>query len=508
MQRYGQLNPFVPCCLGLLGLLVWSVPARAQQPPALRGCQDLREATGLVWSGTERRMTLQQLASYVAPVFWLSPDEPTSNNKRGRDLRVPAALPFESQPESPVVYYQLNGVGELPDADGPGFIADPVDPGNAVLDIGSLSALHLKYIAYFPEEAGVGQHLHDIEPTEFRLLVGRSNGQLARSLGFFCDQEFYLVVVVRVTGEAHGNRWYYNIMDVDRETFLPVHVLVEEGKHATATDRNADGYYTPGYDVSVRPNDAWGVRDTIRGGTLFSGKFESWMAKVRRPEHRVLPPLPADSMLRDRLLAEVGDTDGNAVYELRPFPASELAVDDALLRHKMEEKEVEGWPVVERPEALLAPLEEFFSEGLQLKPYSVSYYTDGDRGLSVAFPLFFVKNFNEPLSGGYIVHRVYAKGDNLHNWGWLLMYTPSASRWFDQYFAGGIQVDRFRAEDGSLGKDRNLVVEMGVKFRFRIANKAVSWMTDFWGLRAGIKNLGAWDVDHLTYVIEIGAGVW
>jgi hypothetical protein len=492
----------------LVALVVWSASAEAQQPPALRGCQDLKEATGLVWSGTERRMTLQQVVSYAAPVFWLSPDEPTAKNKRGRDLRVPAALPFESQPESPVIYYQLNGVGELPDADGPGFMADPADPGNAVLDIGSLSALNLKYIAYFPEEAGVGRHLHDVEPTEFRLLVGRSNGELARSLGFFCDEEFYLVVVVRVTGEAHGNRWYYNVMDVDRETFLPVHVLVEEGKHATATDRNADGYYTPGYDVSVRPNDAWGVRDTIRGGTLFTGKFESWMAKVRRPEHRVLPPLPPDSMLRDRLAEEGIDPAVNAVYELRPFPSSELAVDDALLKHKMEEKEVPGWPVVDRPEELLAPLEEFFAEGLQLKPYSVAFRYDGDPGISVAFPFFFVKNLNEPLSGGYIVHRVYVEGDNLHNWGWLFMYTPSASRWFDQYFAGGMETSRIRNDDGSLTRERKFVFETGVKFRFRAPNKAFSWMTNFWGLRAGIKNVGAWDIKNLTYVIELGAGVW
>ena len=33
-------------------------------------------------------------------------------------------------------------------------------------------------------------------------------------------------------------------------------------------------------------------------------------------------------------------------------------------------------------------------------------------------------------------------------------------------------------------------------------------MTNFWGLRAGIKNVGAFDVKNLTYVLELGAGVW
>lgn len=497
--------------LGVLVLAAMPPEAAAQgrrEMPGLRGCEDIDELRGLVYRGTKRQMTLQEFASYVAPVFWLSPDEPTAKNARGRDLRVPAALPFETQPESPVVYYQFNGLGELPDAPGPGFIPNQLDQSQAMLDLGNISAVRLKYIAYFPEESGIGQHLHDVEPTEFRILVGAANGPIARESGIFCDEEFFVILVVRVTGEAHGNRWYYNVMDTDEETFLPVHVLVEEGKHATATDRNADGYFTPGYDVSVRPNDAWGVRDTIRGGTLFTGKFEAWMAKVRRPEHRVLPPLPADSRLQQRLLDEGADPSVNAVYELRPFPSSELAVDDELLRHKMREKEVPGWPAVERPDTLVDPVQEFFTEGLQLRPYSVSFRFDGDPGISVAFPFFFIKNLNEPLSGGYIVHRVYGKGDNLRNWGWLLMYTPSASRWFDQYFAGGMETNRVRQDDGTLKKEREFVFETGVKFRFRAPNKAFAWMTNFWGLRAGIKNVGAFDVKNLTYVLELGAGVW
>src|SRR5262245_38827095 len=143
------------------------------------------------------------------------------------------------------------------------------------------------------------------------------------------------MAIIRATGEAHGNRWYYNVLDVDTETVLPIHMLIEEGKHAAATDKNADGYYTPGYDVTVRINDAWGIRDTIRGGTLFSGKFEAWRAKVRRPEHRILPPLPDDSPLRERLGALGASPATNAVYALRPYPVSEFAAHDALLQHKI-----------------------------------------------------------------------------------------------------------------------------------------------------------------------------
>jgi hypothetical protein len=316
----------------------------------------------------------------------------------------------------------------------------------------------IKYIAYFPEEAGVGDHRHDVEPTEVRLVIGRANGDLAKRLGFRCDAPDYVAVVRRVTGEAHGNPWYYNVLEVDSGTELPIHLLVEEGKHATATDKNADGYYTPGYDVTVRTNDAWGVRDTIRGGTLFSGKFEAWMAKVRRPEHRVLPPLPADSPLGEHLAALGADPANNAVYALRPYPASTLAAGDALLQHKMKEKETPRWPVVEKASLEFTPIGEALNEGRELKPFSVAFRSDGQPGLAIAFPLLLVKNVRESLAGGYIVNRMYFKDEKFRDWGWMAMYTPSASRWFDKYLAAGIDVDGVTTNDGIERKNRDFVL--------------------------------------------------
>ena len=48
-------------------------------------------------------------------------------------------------------------------------------------------------------------------------------------------------------GPAHGIAWYTNALNVDknRDTLLPVSILWEEGKHASAPDRNGDGAYTP-----------------------------------------------------------------------------------------------------------------------------------------------------------------------------------------------------------------------------------------------------------------------
>ena len=85
---------------------------------------------------------------------------------------------------------------------------------------------------------------------------------------------------------------------MDASARLPLHILVEEGKHASCTDRNADGQFTPGYDGTERVNDAWGVRDTLGTGRFFTGDYKAWMTKIRRDDTRIFPPLPPDSPLR------------------------------------------------------------------------------------------------------------------------------------------------------------------------------------------------------------------
>lgn len=475
--------------------------ADEQRPTGVKGCEELFRSPGVVWRGAAESMTFQRVAEYTAPVIWLSPDEPTLKGLKGPEIRVPAAFPFDSEP-APVVYYQFTRVSELGRG---GLEINPSDKAQSVLHFDKVTSLWIKYIAYFPEEAGLGQHPHDVEPAEFRVAVGRADGPLAQSAGYTCDSHDYLMIVGRVTGEAHGNPWYYNILQVGSDTSLPIHLLVEEGKHAMATDRNADGYYTPGYDVTSRTNDAWGVRDTLRGGTLFSGKFESWMAKVRKPEHRVLPPLPRDSPLRSRLVTPSGELLPNAVYDLRPYPSASAATDE-LLRRKIAEKETPNWPEqVSRDD--LGPIIEAFVEGRELKPYSIAYRYDQAPGLAVAFPLLFVKNVREPLAGGYLVNRLYAK-DHLHDWGWMVMYTPSGSRWFDQYVAAGVDSDSVLQADDSRVRSYDFVAEAGIKLRFRAPNRALEAIMNFWGVRLGVKSVGAMDIDRLSYIIEVGAGVW
>ena len=473
---------------------------------------DFSHIPGAVWWGTQRSMTLSQLAAYLAPVYWFSPDEPLLFGTEDEEVRLPEALPFETPPDAPVVYYQFEEVLAIADAGAPGYTADARNKGNSIIDLEVVGVLSVSFFAYFSSEVGLGAHAHDVEATEFKVGLIPSDADIIKSYGDAgqCDERYYIVVVLRVTAKAHGIQWFWNVVDVDNETKFPMTLLVEEGKHGIATDKNADGYFTPGYDVNRYINDAWGVRDNIRSGALLSGGYQAWMTKVRQPQHRVLPPLPEDSPLWPRFERRVRYSDGqNAVYELRPFPPAEMSADDPGLHHFMKDKEVLDWPQVEEA----SDVNQFFDwvdAGNVVKSLAISAYTDGDLGFAWVFPLFIVKNMEVGVSGGFLVWRMYLKDENLQDFGWMLMYANSASRWFDTYFALGAEWDE-EVVDGVSAQERFFVLETGFKFRVNVTTsvfKFLSALTDFWGFRAGVKNYGFTDIDRLTYVLEIGAGAW
>ena len=292
-------------------------------------------------------------------------------------------------------------------------------------------------------------------------------------------------------------------------------LLVEEGKHALATDKNGDGYFTPSYDVNVRINDAWGVRDIIRSGGLFSGGYQAWMTKVRHPRDRIMPPLPTDSPLVTNLKERHFDyTRGNVVYDLRPLPTvAEAAAYDVQqgegshLQNFLVDKEVPDGPI-QKDITTMGEAFKWMGAGALKRSFSVSAYTDGRWGFSWSFPFFVVKNLEIPMSGGYLVHRMYLKGHSLVDFGWTAVYTNSASRWVDPYFATGVEWHDVGV-GGEKSIRRDFVLETGLKFRAQIGKSPLSFLTfltEFWGIRAGIKNYGGFDIDRLTYVVEFGAG--
>jgi hypothetical protein len=464
-------------------------------------CCDHAFIQAIVWSGSDSLMTLEDLAAYCAPILWFSPDEPLLGETEGKNIMIPEPFPFEDTTNRPVTYYMVRNLivtGDKDDA----YRPDPVDRVKSIIDFSDVAAIDLDYFFYYHAESGFGGHAHDVESVQFKVYIWRRPE---------CKACPYVIVVTRATGKAHGILWYDNTLSIDEYTKFPLHLLVEEGKHASCTDKNADGYYTPGYDVNRRANDAWGVRDVLRGGTLFTGSYQAWMAKVRHDRHRVFPPLPPDSPLRERHSEEGVYAPDNAIYELRPFPSADKAEAD-LVRF-IADKGDPNWPSLESASTFKAITDWSDTESF-VKSVSVSLMYDGDLGITAILPFFIIKVLEDPLAGGYFCQRVYFKDKNLRDIGWMLHYTPSASRWIDGYFSAGAEWDQYDVvKDGKSNTEMRteFILETGLRLRFNLAHSPfsfLSFLTDFWGVRAGVKNYGAFDIDKLTYVVEIGSGTW
>ncbi|MDH3734128.1 MAG: hypothetical protein OEU54_11365 [Gemmatimonadota bacterium] len=519
--------------LALAALLLSGGALVGARPLAAQVTCDFSDLPGAVWWGTRSQMTAREFASYVAPVYWFSPDEPllaqrAASGQRsrqlasGRDIMIPEAMPFEDPSDGPVVYYQFDEIVERAGVPTEGWVRDEDDINNSIIDFRSTGAVKLGFFAYFSEEAGLGAHPHDLEAAEFRVGIARSDLEyLSERSDAVCDEPTYVILVISVIAKAHGIVWFWNIVDVDDQTRFPMHLFVEEGKHGLATDKNSDGYFTPGYDVSRHKNDAWGVRDIISQGTLFSGGYQAFMTKVRQDRHRVFPPLPPDSPTRDNFDEPWSDiVADHAVYELRALPPEEAGAHDPGLHHFLSDKAVPDWPK-RRYAGDVQGFLDWAYEGQIVKSLGVAARYDGDIGLSFVFPLFIVKNFEIDLAGGgFLVHRMWLSDKGLRDFGWMLMYTPSASRWIDTYLGAGVEwdvTDVLTDPDGealpepTTRSDTEFIYEAGVKFRVNLSTsplRFLGFLTDFWGLRVGIKNSGFSDIEKLTYVFEFGAGVW
>ena len=462
----------------------------------------------LFWESTDPVMKLSDLVAYCAPVFWFSPDEPELNRRQGRDILIPAPFPFDEPATGPVVYYQVPKILVSEDDAYEDFAVDPADIGRTILDLSRIYGIDIDYNHYYRFESGLGGHDHDTEQVQFKIYVHRHEVEGQPTL--------YQLYLLQVTAKAHALMWYDNIYRVDRENLnteleLPFHIFVEEGKHASITDMNADGYYTPGYDVNVRTSDAWGLRDVIRTGALFSPKFEAWMAKIRLPPYRVFPPLPTDSPLRAKYSEKGVYAPDNAVYELRPMPSPDEALPDRALAKDMSSYHDEDWPIIK----VLTGTSKFYdwwqAENF-IHSLALAFRWNDVTGLSLSFPLLVVRNVEAPVVGGWLVNRIYLQDRNLRDIGYGILYTPSASRFLDGYFALGYEVDRFPAANGDgLDHRSDFVYEVGIKMRGNVKYSPLKFLgvlTDFWGVRLGVKAWGFMQIDELSYVFEIGAGVW
>ena len=298
------------------------------------------------------------------------------------------------------------------------------------------------------------------------------------------------------------------------DTKFPITILVEEGKHASSPDRNADGYFMRGYDVTERLNDAWGIRDTLGQGVLLSAGYNAEMTKRRTPADRLLPPEEPRVCVSPRRSSLANPSESLGRYELRAashVPACEVAANGAFLTEMMD---YHGFGEESQPSqnALGYRLS---TAALPDRWLSLSL-RGASRHLGVAMVF---KGLD--LREGWIVPRLTANEKEATA---DLMFAPSASRWAGMYLAGGARrqyrpdtVERTVTTDSgeqtvTFVKPPNwgVSIEAGIKLRAEIPRKIRPFVLgySFGGLRFGVQALGWSRIEDLQFIWEIGAGAW
>ncbi len=469
-------------------------------------CRAFLKQPGIIWYGSNPRLTFEQLAAYAGPIISFSPDEPLLEGAKGAQIRLPETMFFEEQPDAPVVYYRVKTVF-YENEEEKSVEVRRENLNQSTLNLANITAIDLEYFFYYTREAGVGAHPHDIESVQFKLEVLRNDSKACRDFR-------YAIRVVKIIALAHGLRWYDNVLVIDEPDIkFPMTIMQEEGKHASCPDRNGDGIYSPGFDINRRINDAWGIRDIIRSGSLITGEYQAWMSKYRWPEYNVVPPLPKDSPLYKTFVKDRRRlTRDKAVYQLRPFPRAELAAADPKLQRLIAHKGTPVWPILRHSQ--LEDIGNVLLEENFLGSLSLAYRYDGEHGISLALPLLILKNVELPMTGGWAVHRIYFT-NKFKNFGYTMLFTPSASRWMDGYVAVGTENNLQPPDPLNPAKELykwEFLLETGIKMRFNISTTFLSPLkklgTDFWGVRLGVRNFGFPKINRLAFIVEIGAGVW
>lgn len=492
---------------------------------------------GVIWCGPANvhKLDVQTFAEINAPILWFSPDEPL----RLKNKEIPHALPGDENSGSPVVYYRISEVVLKQ-----GIPKPELDSNNLELD--KIKKLTLKYYFYYPEDTGFQGHQHDLESVrlDIHFTLRDEAGDEKTKL---TEASHYVAYISRVIGAAHGVTWYGNQLDIgddERGMSLPITLLVEEGKHATSPDRNADGFYSPGYDVNKRYTDAWGVRDLLGSGQLGSAKYEGSMTKPRRPRDmiKVRPDKPhkLDAAGRPCLLTRYA---GNYRTELEAAPGYRLtrARDDfetAKQREERQNKEKQHLSTIDKlrykdkilswvegekfneAKPKMTPGDGFllkalrFGHGIErneefLDAIPIAYRAEGrQHGFTILPPVgrykvffldgYFLPKMNFMFPGtrtGAIPGR---KASRPIRFSLEAMYTPSASRTFDWYATMGAEWAR---PDPSLGYASRFVQEGGLRFRFNRGN----WLV---GGRLGLRVTGFAEARSPRFIFELGTGAF
>jgi hypothetical protein len=431
----------------------------------------------VLWRGPAPSLSAADLAELASPVLWFTPDEPLLD--AGGNVP-PDPHPCDAPSSVPVVYWavdrlQYRAAGEVP---------EPVETDPHFAERSSRAVL--RYFFYYREDIGGGSHPHDIELADVHLAIEKKDA---------CWQ----VRVERVVGFAHGVDWYSNVLVVGNDTRYPMTFFVEEGKHASAPDRNADGQFTPGYDVNVRIHDAWGVRDVLGSGALISPAYQSAMTKPRPPAFRVAPARGGPACSRPRGVSVEATDKVLARYELRPSRHVKMCPEARA------PKELEGSMRLNRfglnrpPRQTRLPALDALAESpagtTGLLP-SVALRHDRELGFALLFRGLDLREL-------FIVPRVTVVAGP--DYSLEALVTNSAAQFASGYTSAGIARERSGG-----ATETKFVLESGVKFRVSVSGnwRILSLGYHFAGVRFGVRSSGFNVIQDLRFVAEIGAGVW
>lgn len=172
-----------------------------------------------------------------------------------------------------------------------------------------------EYWTYYPfDVGGVKGHMHDSEHVfvEVDKLGGRPDAVLGAAHTFLTPNNIYSRI-----GRPGAS-----------PILLPIVVMVELGKHATAPDINQDGHFTPGIDTNVNVEQAqvWGIRDAIGISDSHVTKYEASMTVPRREEDHLYPP--GFERIYPKAEGNPRPEHNGRQYKLKHFPCSPAAPCD------------------------------------------------------------------------------------------------------------------------------------------------------------------------------------
>jgi len=451
-------------------------------------CPEPADTLGIVWQG-DHPLTLREVAELVAPVLEFSPDEPLFR----RAGAIPAAHPCDRPATGPVVYYQTRALfhrgAELP------------LPLDHVADFSDrVRTLYLRFFFYYPEDLGTHGHRHDVEGVEMEIDFERVGA--CRTLRLDRTRAF-----------AHGAPEYENRLRTTEDTRVPVALLVEEGKHASCTDRNADGIYTPAYDTNERVRDAWGVRDIFGSGYMLGSAYAAKMTKPRREADRVLPPLPTATACRTFVESSYDATQpSRGRYELRAGDSLDVCPNVGTVA---ESTFFARGMMIANGFGVTGRVEQFqydFEPHVGRLRWVANLVTSTNLVFDEARPRLSFTGRGLDIGEGWVVPRVAV---GLKSFTADLVFTPSAVVWVSPYASLGYEHHRGVGTNvqGLTGRDVHrsdeFASELGLKLRFSVPPgrmRVLSLGQRFGGLRFGVRSNGFERIRTPRFIIAIGGG--